>query len=186
MEHGNHTGKPISLTITKVSWLEPSSCSLYSFVHGKPLRVLDMFPSSLSRPRVFHTRTMLRSFDGHVPLFTTHPPPCRNSQSSSSPAFCIVMPTESYTEISNLRTSSLINTTTSSWLILGSRGRLAFPCERTPTRYASALDITTRLTCRTIIGRNTLVSGTRGAPRLSALWDGNRHVVCRMHLRRNG
>jgi serine/threonine protein kinase len=50
IEHGNHSGKPISLTITKVSWLESSSYPLRSFsVHGQSLRVLGPFPPSLSR-----------------------------------------------------------------------------------------------------------------------------------------
>ena len=187
IEHGNHTGKPISLAITKVSWLEPSSCPLRPFsVHGQTLRVLDQFPSSLSRQRVFYTRTTLCSFSSHVPPFTTHTLSCRNSQSNLPPVSYIVIPTESYTETSNLRTFSSTKMTTSSWPISDSHGRLAFPCERILTKYVGALGTTTQLTCLNVVGRNALVPGTRSAPWLSALWDGNRHVVCWMHLRGDG
>lgn len=74
IEHGNHTGKPISLAITKVSWLEPPCCPLHSFsIHGRSLRVPGVFFPSLSRRCMFHTRTTLCSFSGHVATqFTTH------------------------------------------------------------------------------------------------------------------
>ena len=112
----------------------------------------------------------------------SHALPRRNSQNNSPLVSCTVIPTESYTETSNLRTFSSINMTTSSWLILDSHGHSAFPCERTLTKYVSVLGITPQLTRQNIIGRNALVSCARSTPWLSALWDSDRHVVCWMYL----
>lgn len=161
MENGNHTGKPISLAITKVSRSKPSPCSIRSLpIHEQLLRVFNIPPHSLSRPCVFRTRTRLGSIDSHVPSFTTHPFSFRNSQNSSPLAFYIAIPTESYIETSSLRTCSSIKPTTSSWLISDLRGRLAFPCEPTLTRFVGSLNTPARLTRRNVLGCNSLVSGT--------------------------